>query len=320
MPYDALQTGLNASALASGALLSSSSRLKQRTLSGPAECSGVGVHSGEEVTLRLLPAAENTGIVFVRTDLKNGARVIPARWDYVVETQLCTVVGNEHGAKVATIEHLMAALHAYGIDNAQIEINGSEVPVMDGSSDPFVFLIEMAGVVEQKAPRRIIEIVRPIEVVQGTKRAQLTPCDEQRFSFAIEFNQAPISHQYYDFVLSPEGFKSEICRARTFGFFEEVDQLRKAGFARGGSLDNAIVIKGDQVMNEDGLRYDDEFVRHKLLDAVGDLSLAGAPIQGHFHGHCSGHALNNQLLRALFADELAWREVEAIELAEAAVA
>lgn len=283
----------------------------QRTLRGPAECSGIGVHSGEKVTLRLTPAPENTGIVFIRTDLKNGARHIPARWDHVIETQLCTVIGNEHGGKVATIEHVMAALYAYGIDNAFVEIDGAEVPVMDGSSDPFVFLIEMAGVAQQKAPRRIIEVIRPIEVASNGKQARLLPADETRFSFEIDFQQSPISRQSYDFTLSSDGFKSEISRARTFGFFEEVDQLRKAGFARGGSLNNAIVIKDDRIMNEDGLRYTDEFVRHKLLDAVGDMALAGGVLRGHFQGYCSGHALNNHLLRALFADELAWREVEA---------
>lgn len=283
---------------------------RQRTLRGSAECSGIGVHSGEKVTLRLLPAPENTGVVFVRTDLINGARTIPARWDYVVETQLCTVIGNEHGGKVATIEHLMAALHAYSIDNAIVEIDGSEVPVMDGSSDPFIFLIEVAGITEQKALRREIEVLSPVEIAHNNKRASIMPSSEARFSIDIAFDRAPIHHQHYDFVLSPDGFKSEISRARTFGFYEEVNQMREAGFGLGGSLDNAVVIKDDQVMNSDGLRYNDEFVRHKLLDAVGDLALAGAPLRGHFHGYCSGHAMNNQLLRALFANPLAWRYIE----------
>ena len=287
----------------------------QRTLCGTAECSGIGVHSGEKVSLRLAPAPENSGITFIRTDLKNGARAIPARWDHVVDTKLCTVIGNKSGSRVATIEHLMAALHAYGIDNAIIEIDGAEVPVMDGSSDPFVFLIEMAGVQIQNALRREIEILSPVEVALDGKRARLAPALESRFSFAIEFDEAPISSQAYDFVLSPEGFKAEISRARTFGFYEQVDQLQKLGFARGGSLDNAIVIKDDRIMNADGLRYADEFVRHKLLDAVGDLALAGAVIRGHFEGYCSGHALNNQLLRALFADASAWRMAPGGEMA-----
>jgi len=313
MPYDAPQPVLNSSTrLAPHPALGTT----QSTLRGTAECSGVGVHSGTPVTMRLLPAPENTGIVFIRTDLKNGARLIPARWDHVVDTRLCTVVGNASGARVATIEHLMAALHAGGIDNAFIEINGAEVPVMDGSSDPFVFLIEMAGVAPQHAPRRVIEVLSPVEVAEEGKRVSLRPALESRFSFEIDFGQAPINRQRYDFVLSPDGFKSEIGRARTFGFFEEVDQLRKLGFARGGSLDNAIVIKDDHVMNKDGLRYANEFVRHKLLDAVGDLALAGAVVWGHFEGYCSGHALNNQLLRALFADPSAWRYAGAGEVAD----
>lgn len=279
----------------------------QRTLAGPATCSGVGVHSGVKVTMRLLPAPTDTGIVFIRTDLKNGARTIPALWDRVVDTKLCTVIGNEHGGKVATIEHLMAALRAAEIDNILIEIDGPEVPVMDGSSDPFVFLLEMAGMTEQDAPRREIVVQRPVEVSVDGKLARLVPATSARYSFDIAFDKAPIQRQAYDFSLTPAGFKSEISRARTFGFYEEVDQLRKLGFARGGSLQNAIVIKGNQILNEDGLRYDNEFVRHKLLDAIGDLALAGAPIRGHFIGHCSGHALNNQLLHALFADTANWR-------------
>jgi UDP-3-O-[3-hydroxymyristoyl] N-acetylglucosamine deacetylase len=279
----------------------------QNTLLGVAECSGIGVHSGEKVTVRIRPAPVNSGITFIRTDIAKGLREIPARWDHVVDTKLCTVIGNKAGVKVATIEHLMAALHAYGISNAVIEIDGAEVPVMDGSSDSFVFLIEMAGVAPQAAPNKVIEILSPIEVAQQGKLARLTPALDSSYSFDIDFDQAPIARQSYHFTLSADSFKSEISRARTFGFFEEVDQLRKAGLARGGSLDNAVVIKGHQVMNEDGLRYGNEFVRHKVLDAVGDMALAGAVLRGHFHGSRSGHALNNQLLRALFADTSAWR-------------
>ncbi len=307
--FDALQINvpIEDSSLAAFSALGAERRMLQRTLRGVAECSGIGVHSGEKVMLRLLPADPDTGIVFIRTDLKNGARAIPARWDHVVDTQLCTVIGNQAGSRVATIEHLMAALRAFEIDNALIEINGAEVPVMDGSSDPFVFLVEMAGVTEQNQPRRHIEILKSVEVKSANKFAKLIPDEESRFSFAIEFDQKPIQSQAYEFTLSSDGFKSEIGRARTFGFYEEVDQLRKMGFARGGSLTNAIVIRDNSVINEEGLRYENEFVRHKLLDAVGDMALAGAPIRGHFHGHCSGHALNNQLLRALFADPEAWR-------------
>lgn len=300
------QTAGHAPIVAMPEIVAAPTLARQHTLGSVVQCSGVGVHSGEKVTMRLVPAAADTGIVFVRTDLKNGARAIPALWNNVVDTQLCTVIGNSHGGRVATIEHLMAALRAASIDNALIEIDGAEVPVMDGSADPFLFLIEMAGVVEQTAPRREIVILKPVEVAANGKRAVLTPADNQQFRFDIAFNRAPIQNQSFDFTLSHAGFKNQIGRARTFGFFEEVDQLRKLGFARGGSLQNAIVIKDNAILNEDGLRYGDEFVRHKLLDAIGDLALAGAPIRGEFYGNCSGHALNNQLLRALFAAPDAW--------------
>lgn len=295
--------------LLAGAAPQSASRY-QKTLRGIAQCSGIGVHSGEKVTLRLLPADPNTGIVFIRTDLKNGARAVPARWDYVVETQLCTVIGNSHGGKVATIEHLMAALRAAEIDNAVIEVDGPEVPVMDGSADSFVFLIEMAGIVEQKSPRREIIILKPVEFSANGKRVSLTPSDETSFSVEISFDKKLIQSQQYDFTLSRAGFKNEVSRARTFGFFEDVEKMLKLGFMRGGSLENAVVIKDEVVMNEDGLRFADEFVRHKMLDAIGDLSLAGAPIRGHFSGYCTGHAMNNKLLHTLFADKDAWSLVE----------
>ncbi|NTU76518.1 MAG: UDP-3-O-acyl-N-acetylglucosamine deacetylase [Alphaproteobacteria bacterium] len=283
---------------------------KQRTVRAPVTCAGIGVHSGEKVTLRLLPSEADHGIVFLRTDLRNGARTIPARWDHVVDTQLCTVIGNDHGGRVATIEHLMAALRAAEIDNAIIEIDGPEVPVMDGSSDPFVSLIESAGFQELSAPRREIAVLKPVEVRVNGKVAALLPSDKAHFSFNIAFENTPIQSQSYAFTLSPDSFKEEIGRARTFGFFEDVDRLQKMGFARGGSLENAIVIQGDSILNEGGLRFGDEFVRHKLLDAVGDMALAGAPIRGHFRGKCSGHALNNRLLRTLFADSNAWKLVE----------
>jgi UDP-3-O-[3-hydroxymyristoyl] N-acetylglucosamine deacetylase len=314
-PYDALQPTLKSGTAFPAGAVNPCPLSYQHTLRGSAECSGIGVHSGEKVRLRLLPAPENTGITFIRTDVRDGARHIPARWDHVVDTRLCTVIANDHGSKVATIEHLMAALYAYGIDNAVVEIDQAEVPVMDGSSDSFVFLIEMAGVVEQKVLRPVIEVLTPVQVGHNGKQARLLPAVETRYSVAIDFDRSPISRQSYDFILSADGFKTEIGRARTFGFFEDVDQLRKAGLARGGSLHNAIVIKDHQVLNEDGLRYEDEFVRHKLLDAVGDLALAGAPIRGHFQGTCCGHALNNQLLRALFADTSAWRWAVVDELA-----
>ncbi|MDE1901572.1 MAG: UDP-3-O-acyl-N-acetylglucosamine deacetylase [Alphaproteobacteria bacterium] len=292
------------------ALPQGSSAPRQRTLAKPVECSGIGVHSGERVNMRISPAGENSGITFIRTDLFNGARAIAARWDNVIDTRMCTVIGNDHGGKVATIEHLMAALAACGVDNANIEIDGGEVPVMDGSSESFVFLIDVAGTVAQNAPRRTLEILSPVAVSHNGKSAALTPYDAARYSVTIDFDRAPILTQSCDIALSRETFKNDISRARTFGFFEEVDQMQKAGLARGGSLDNAIVIKGNEILNEGGLRYNNEFARHKVLDAIGDLALAGMPIRGHFTGHCCGHALNNRLLHALFADKSAWRIVE----------
>ncbi|HAX91010.1 MAG TPA: UDP-3-O-[3-hydroxymyristoyl] N-acetylglucosamine deacetylase [Rhodospirillaceae bacterium] len=279
---------------------------RQKTLCGVAQCSGVGVHSGEKVTLRLLPAEPDTGIVFIRTDLKNGARAIPARWDFVVETQLCTVIGNPQGGKVATIEHLMAALRAADVDNAIVEVDGPEVPVMDGSADSFVFLIEMAGVKEQNAPRREIVIVKPVEVSMNGKHVSLMPADSAQFSVEIAFDNALIGQQRYDLMLSRQAFKAEVSRARTFGFLKDVEKMTAIGLMRGGSLDNAIVIDGDRIMNEGGLRYGNEFVRHKTLDAVGDIALAGAPIRGHYKGVLPGHAMNNALLRALFTDPTAF--------------
>ncbi|MFY9287585.1 MAG: UDP-3-O-acyl-N-acetylglucosamine deacetylase [Alphaproteobacteria bacterium] len=318
MPHDAMHQGLTSTTkLPKEAVIGGAARPSmQRTLFGVTTCSGIGVHSGEQVTLKLMPAPENTGIVFIRSDLTGDARMVPARWDNVTDTRLCTIIANGRGGEVATIEHLMAALHACGIDNAFIEISGREVPVMDGSSNPFVFLIDVAGSVEQSEPRRMIEVLKPVEVKRDGKYARLEPADDQSFSLDIDFNQGAIGQQKYDFTLTPESFKAEISRARTFGMRQEVDELRKHGLALGGSLDNSVVIDGDKVMNPEGLRYQDEPVRHKLLDAVGDLALAGSPIRGRFVGSRSGHAINNELLRALFADPTAWRLIESAELAE----
>jgi UDP-3-O-[3-hydroxymyristoyl] N-acetylglucosamine deacetylase len=277
---------------------------QQKTLKTAIHCRGVALHSGARVSMTLLPAAADAGIVFRRTD-RAGAE-IAATWQTAVEQPLCTRLDNGEGVSVATIEHLMAALAGLEIDNAIIELDGPEVPVMDGSAAPFVFLIECAGVVEQDAPRRAIKVLKPVSVSEGGKSAALTPDDGFSMSFAIDFASDAISRQDITIAVDPESFKSDISRARTFGFLHEVDQMRAAGLARGGSLDNAVVISGDQVLNREGLRYVDEFVRHKVLDALGDLYLAGAPILGHFRGVRSGHALNRRLLAALFADPTAW--------------
>ncbi len=252
------------------------------------------------------PADVNSGVTFVRADLPEDRSVIAARWDRVCDTTLCTVIGNRHGASVGTVEHLMAALRGCGVDNALIELDGPEVPIMDGSAAPFVFLIESAGVTSQAAIRRAIRILKPVEVREGDKLARLAPGPGFSFSFEIDFPSQAVSRQKGRIRLANGAFKSDLASARTFGFLKDVEGLRARGLARGGSLDNAIVINGDRIMNEDGLRFEDEFVRHKILDSIGDLYLAGAPILGHFHGARSGHTLNNALLRALFEDELSW--------------
>ncbi|CCQ72797.1 CE11 : UDP-3-O-acyl N-acetylglucosamine deacetylase [Magnetospira sp. QH-2] len=284
--------------------------LLQTTLKSPINCSGVGLHSGAKISMTLRPAEANRGIVFHRSDISGQGAEIPARWDNVTDCRLCTTLGNTEGASIGTVEHLMAALAGCGVDNVEIDINGPEVPIMDGSAAPFVFLIECAGIVDLDAPRLGIRIEKPISVGDGERFAALSPDDGISLGFEIDFDSAAIARQDLHLHLTRDGFKNEISRARTFGFLHEVEQLRAAGLARGGSLDNAVVVSGDKVLNEEGLRYDNEFVRHKVLDALGDLYLAGAPIIGRFQGARSGHQANNDLLRAMFADPSAWSMVE----------
>lgn len=290
--------------------------IRQKTLKNPISCSGVGLHSGLKVSMTLRPAAIDEGVVFKRTDIAGGGAVIPARWNHVSNTRLCTELGNGKGVSVGTVEHVLAALAGCGIDNVLIELSGPEVPIMDGSADPFVFLIECAGVVEQDAPRRILRVLKPITVTDGTSSASVMPGEGFSAVFEIQFASAAVARQAMGIGIDCSVFKKELARARTFGFLHEVQQLWQAGLARGGSLENAVVISGDRVLNEEGLRFDDEFVRHKILDAVGDLYLAGTQIIGRFHGVCSGHALTNKLLVALFADPDAWR-YDTMNVAEA---
>jgi UDP-3-O-[3-hydroxymyristoyl] N-acetylglucosamine deacetylase len=277
---------------------------QQKTVKASIHCRGIGLHSGMRVGMTLHPAAPDTGIVFRRVDA--GGAEIAASWQNVVESSLCTTLGNGEGLSVATVEHLMAAFAGLEIDNAIVELDGPEVPVMDGSAAPFVFLIECAGIVEQDAPRRAIKVLKPVSVGAPGKSATLMPDDGFAVSFSIDFASSAINRQEITVSPDPDSFKNDISRARTFGFLHEVDQMRAAGLARGGSLANAVVISGDRVLNEEGLRYRDEFVRHKVLDAMGDLYLAGGPLVGHFHGVRSGHALNRRLMEALFADPTAW--------------
>ena len=280
--------------------------VRQRTLKSAISCTGVGLHSGNKVKMTLHPADVDHGIVFRRTDIVDGDADVPARWDHVVDTRLCSTLGNADGVTVGTVEHLMAALAGCGIDNLLVELNGPEVPVMDGSSAPFVFLVECAGVVDQDAARRVIRVLKTVSVEHDGVTASLSPGAHLSFDFEIDFDSAAISRQKISLNLINGAFCRDLARARTFGFLHEVEQMRAAGLAKGGSLDNAIVVSGDEILNEDGLRFDDEFVRHKVLDAVGDLYLAGGPVLGRFEGFCSGHALNNRLLRELFADDDAW--------------
>ena len=279
--------------------------LNQRTLKSSVSCDGIGLHTGAAVAMTLRPAESGAGIVFERKDIA-GSAPIPARWDHVVDTRLCTTLGNDDGVTVTTVEHLMAAFSGCGVDNAVVEIDGPELPIMDGSSAPFVSLIDSVGLVEQQAPLRIIRLHKTVTVRDGERFASLAPGNGFSLGFEISFENPTVARQTITVGLVNGTFKGELASARTFGFLDEVEAMQAAGFARGGSLDNAVVISGDSVLNADGLRYDDEFVRHKALDAIGDLFLAGARIIGRFEGVCSGHDMNNRLLRAMFSDAEAW--------------
>jgi len=284
-----------------------SSPFYQHTLAGPAIFAGVGVHSGQHVRVSIRPAPAGAGITFVRTDVTDRDNRIPARGDLVVQTQLGTVIGNDAGAKVSTVEHLMAAFAALGVDNAVVELDGPEVPIMDGSASPFVDIIDRAGLRRQEAARSYIEILETIEVTDQDKSAKLSPADQFEMSFQVKFDSKAIGHQSVDEVLDEAMFRAEFADCRTFGFVEEVDALRAAGLARGGSLNNVVVIEGDDILNPEGLRRDKEMVRHKAIDALGDLYLLGAPLLGRFEGIYSGHGVNNALVRALLETPKAWR-------------
>ena len=294
--------------------------LQQRTLKNVIRATGVGLHSGEKVYLTLRPAAVDTGIVFRRVDLDPVVE-IPASAELVTETMLCTGLSQGAG-KVLTIEHLMSAFAGLGIDNAYVDLSAPEVPIMDGSAGPFVFLLQSAGLVEQAAAKRFIRIKRPVEVRDGDKLARFSPYDGFRLDFAVEFDHPAIPSSLSRAVVefSTDAYVREVSRARTFGFMRDLEFMRERNLGLGGSMDNAIVLDEFRVLNDDGLRYADEFVRHKILDAVGDLYLAGRPIIGAFEGFKSGHALNNKLVRALLAEQSAWEEVSFPEAAAAPAA
>jgi len=283
--------------------------LKQRTLKSTVRATGVGLHTGDKVMMVLRPAPIDTGIVFCRSDLP-GNPAIPARATNVSNTTMATVLEHD-GARVSTVEHLMSAFFGLGIDNAYVDVSAEEVPIMDGSAGTFVFLLQSAGIEEQAAPKRYIRILKTVEIVKGDKNVRLEPFAGFKVGFSIEFSHPVFdaAHSTVEVDFAEVSFVREVARARTFGFTQDVEMLRSRGLGRGGSLDNALVIDDFRVLNAEGLRMQDEFVMHKALDAVGDLYLLGRPIIGAFHGHKSGHELNNLLVRKLLADPTAWEEV-----------
>lgn len=280
---------------------------KQRTIRDEVSCTGIGLHSGHKVLLKIKPGPPDSGISFIRKD-SPGHPSIKASFENVVDTNLSTTIGH-NGLRVSTIEHLMAAFFGLGIDNARVELDGPEVPIMDGSSAPFIFLLKSAGIKEQKAPKRFIVIRKPFEVREGGRSVCLYPSKEIKISYTIDFSHPLLRNQSYDLHFSGRDFVNEISRARTFGFLKDIQTLRENGLAMGGSLDNAIVIDEFRIINEDGLRYKDEFVRHKILDFIGDLAILGCPVIGHFVVRKSGHSLNQSMLKKLMAEKHCWELV-----------
>jgi UDP-3-O-[3-hydroxymyristoyl] N-acetylglucosamine deacetylase len=283
--------------------------IRQRTLKTTVRATGVGLHTGQKVTMALRPAPVDSGIVFCRSDLP-GNPAIRASALNVTSTVMATVI-EENGARVSTVEHLMSAFAGLGIDNAYVDVSAEEVPIMDGSAGTFVFLLQSAGIEEQPAAKRYVRVLKRIEIEQGDKKVSLDPFNGFKVGFTIEFSHPVFeaSHSTVEVDFAEVSFVREVSRARTFGFTQEVEALRSQGLGRGGSLDNAVVIDDFRVLNAEGLRMNDEFVMHKALDAVGDLYLLGRPLIGAFHGHKSGHALNNLLVRKLLAEQSAWEEV-----------
>ncbi len=288
----------------------------QHTLKQSILAKGIALHSGEKVEMKLIPADVNTGIIFKRTDPKGLNMVIPAIFDNVTSTILNTGL-SKNGVTVSTIEHLMSAFMGMGIDNCLVEINGSEVPVMDGSAKNFVTLIDSAGTLDQGVPRKVLHILKEISVEEDGKLAKIHPYNGFKINFEIDFDNKIIGNQKLSLDIDTAIYKSMISQARTFGMLSEIDQLQKMGLARGGSLDNAIVVQADKVINEEGLRYQNEFVRHKILDAVGDTFLVGGRIVGEVTAVKSGHALNNKLLRKLFSDPTAYQWTDMLSISQA---
>ncbi|MFV0431535.1 MAG: UDP-3-O-acyl-N-acetylglucosamine deacetylase [Alphaproteobacteria bacterium] len=283
----------------------------QKTIAKKVTTKGIALHSGVSVTLSLSPAAANTGILFRRTDVPNSEADIILTPQTIADTRLCTVVANEYGHRVMTIEHLMAALAAQSIDNVIVEVSAMEIPAMDGSADLFMDFIGEAGIKELSTPRKMIKILKPIRVEDAGRIAELKPSEKPRFGLEIDFESKAIGNQFFEIDMIGDNFGQKIAGARTFGFVQDLELLRKNGLALGGSLDNAVVLDGDRILNTEPLRYENEFVRHKILDAVGDLFVCGKHIMGSYYGYKSGHEMNNKLLRALFADESQYEIINA---------
>jgi UDP-3-O-[3-hydroxymyristoyl] N-acetylglucosamine deacetylase len=284
--------------------------LSQNTVADHIVIQGTGLHSGADAILRIHPAKADNGIIFMRSDVSDRNNLVPALWDHVVDTKLCTVIGNKDGVSIGTIEHLMAALNAMNITNAMIELDGPEVPIMDGSSLPFITAIKKVGISAQNAPQKAIKILEEITFKEDDKFVTLSPSEFAEFSITIDFDHKSIGKQSFAMRLDADNFAKDISDARTFGFLHEFNHLRSLGLCLGGTLENAVALDGDKVLNPEGLRHDDEFARHKLLDAVGDIYLAGHRIIGTYKGYKSGHAVNNQALRALFANPDKWALVD----------
>jgi UDP-3-O-[3-hydroxymyristoyl] N-acetylglucosamine deacetylase len=279
----------------------------QRTLKRPVSCTGIGLHSGKRVNLNIRPAEPDTGVMFKRADIP-GAPLVPGDVHHVIDTSLCTTLGVD-GIRVSTVEHLLSALAGMGVDNALIELDAPEVPIMDGSSAPFVFLIKNAGLTSQARPRQFYQVKRKITLRENGKGISVAPADELKVDFTIEFDHPLIRRQQMDFSLSPSQYNNNIARARTFGFLSDLRCLNENNLALGCSLDNVVALDNFRVLNDDGLRFPDEFVRHKVLDFIGDLALVGRPILGSFSAMKSGHDLNNRLFKAFLADPQAWQLV-----------
>lgn len=284
-------------------------KIYQRTIGGFISIGGIGLHSGRKAKITLRPAPENSGYIFINTKEDFPSEIV-ASFDKVIDTTLATTIG-EGKTRIRTVEHLISAFRGMEIDNVIVEVDGDEVPIMDGSSAPFVYLIKKAGIVEQKRLRKFIVVKNPIRFADGDKFIEINPADDFRIEFTIDFPHPSIGLQNFYYISSPENFERDIAKARTFGFYKDVDYLKKNGLALGGSLENAVVIGPSGILNKEGLRYENEFVRHKILDLIGDIALLGYPVIGHIRAYKSGHALNNKLCKELFINR---RDFSVVEL------